>query len=238
MKRIGIYDSGIGGLSTLAKLIIKFPYCDYLYYSDNAHFPLGSMQNEELTSVVSNAIAYLEQSCEYVVLACNTASSHIADKSVFKLLPPLGEFTPQNTVVLATPNTLKKLKVKENGFQTIDTTDLASLITTLFEESEDRQLETTAQIKEMLRSQLDSKKYENIVLGCSHYFLIENLIKEISNKTQVYDGNERLILELEKVVEQNSHIGDIDFVFSGECQIELYVSILEKLLTSYRKMQD
>lgn len=236
MTKIGIYDSGIGGLTTLAKLIIQFPHCDFLYYSDNANFPLGTLSSDKLERATSKAIAYLKKSCDCVVLACNTASSHTSDKSVFKLLPPLNEFLPKSTLVLGTPNTLKKLNVKTQGFQTIDTEDLASLVTDLFSPLPSRETEILEKIEELLLPQIKNIKFDNVILACSHYVLIEDTIKEMCQKAELFDGNNRLIDELKKVIKPLSQIGDVDFVFSGQTQIEQYVVILEKLLSFYHKM--
>jgi len=237
MTKIGVYDSGIGGLTTIAKLIMNFQHCDFLLYADNSHFPLGLLDEKKLNIIVEKGIAYLEEKCDFVVLGCNTASCCTASKTVFKLLPPLDDFRPQTTLVLATPYTTKKLQLKERKFVTIDTPELASLITKMYTEDVN-QAQILASIENMLRIKLlSTRPPENVLIGCSHYQFIEDTIKKICQKTQLFDGNSKLIYELGKVIPPSSRIGAVDFEFSGENQFDNYASILELLLNAYHKKQ-
>lgn len=89
MATIGVYDSGIGGLTTLKHLIQKFTGNDFYYLADNANLPFGSKSTEELTAIVNAGIAKLRKHTDMIVLACNTASSLTQDNDVYKLLPPV-----------------------------------------------------------------------------------------------------------------------------------------------------
>lgn len=89
MATIGVYDSGIGGLTTLKHLIQRFTGNDFYYLADNANLPFGSKSTEELTTVVNAGIAKLRKHADMIVLACNTASSLTQDGDVYKLLPPV-----------------------------------------------------------------------------------------------------------------------------------------------------
>ena len=89
MATIGVYDSGIGGLTTLKHLIQRFTGNDFYYLADNANLPFGSKSTEELTTIVNAGIAKLRKHADMIVLACNTASSLTQDDDVYKLLPPV-----------------------------------------------------------------------------------------------------------------------------------------------------
>ncbi len=89
MATIGVYDSGIGGLTTLKHLIQRFTGNDFYYLADNANLPFGSKSTEELTTVVNAGISKLRKHADIIVLACNTASSLTQDGDVYKLLPPV-----------------------------------------------------------------------------------------------------------------------------------------------------
>ena len=53
---VGVFDSGIGGLTVLSECVRRLPDCDYLYFGDNAHAPYGSRSPEEITSLVRTAL--------------------------------------------------------------------------------------------------------------------------------------------------------------------------------------
>ena len=89
MATIGLYDSGIGGLTTLKVLLEKFKGNDFFYLADNASHPFGTKRAKDLEEIVSSAVATLKSNCDYPVLACNTASSIYKDNDAIKLLPPL-----------------------------------------------------------------------------------------------------------------------------------------------------
>ena len=72
---IGIFDSGIGGVTVLKEIIKVLPNKKYIYYSDSIHNPYGDLEEEKLYSIVSNVVEYLiKRGCQIIVIACNTAS--------------------------------------------------------------------------------------------------------------------------------------------------------------------
>ena len=74
--KIGIFDSGIGGLSLLHQAMITLPEVDYVFYADVDNVPYGEKTNEQIREYVDKAVGFLvEKGCKAVVLACNTATS-------------------------------------------------------------------------------------------------------------------------------------------------------------------
>ena len=74
--KIGIFDSGIGGLSLLHQAMITLPEVDYVFYADVDNVPYGEKTNEQIREYVDRAVGFLvDKGCEAVVLACNTATS-------------------------------------------------------------------------------------------------------------------------------------------------------------------
>lgn len=239
MTRIGIYDSGIGGLTTLAKLILEFEHCDFLYYADNYNFPLGLKCEKDIERIVRESIFRLKGRCDYIVLACNTASSHTDDESVIKLLPPFENLNPQKTLVMATPSTTSRLKLSEQGYLTLDTPELASQITKMYFSKPSEKKYILDRIEESLCSRLLSlSPPENIVIGCSHYMFIESTVKKVCGSAKFFDGNEAIITKLKKVIQPTCNAGAVYFEFSGQNQFEEYVTILESLLHSYNKKKN
>ena len=73
---IGVFDSGIGGVTVLKELLKIMPNENYLYYSDSKNNPYGDKSNEEIINLSDNVVEYLiNQGCKIIVIACNTASA-------------------------------------------------------------------------------------------------------------------------------------------------------------------
>ena len=75
-EKIGIFDSGIGGVTVLREIIKVIPDMDYIYYSDSINNPYGEKTKEELLEIVDNIINYfIKRKCKIIVFACNTATA-------------------------------------------------------------------------------------------------------------------------------------------------------------------
>jgi glutamate racemase len=73
---IGVFDSGVGGLTVHRKLVDRFPQADFVYLADQANAPYGGREGEEIVSLTQAGCEQLfERDCDVVVLACNTASA-------------------------------------------------------------------------------------------------------------------------------------------------------------------
>ena len=71
---IGIFDSGIGGVTVLREIIKILPKENYMYYSDSKNNPYGDKSDEEIDQLCNNIVQYfLQQNCKAIVMACNTA---------------------------------------------------------------------------------------------------------------------------------------------------------------------
>ena len=79
--KIGVFDSGIGGLTVLKEIIDKYPNCEYIYYGDTLHLPYGEKTKKELLNLVSKIIEFfITQKVDLVVIACGTVSSTIYEE--------------------------------------------------------------------------------------------------------------------------------------------------------------
>ena len=170
--RIGVYDSGAGGLTTLALLQAKLPECSWVYFADNARMPFGSKSGDEVAEAAEKAVRRLKREADIVVFGCNTASVTARPKGVFTLIPDLGHSLPSETLVLATPRTLAGLAAKEKGFMCASTAELAVLV------------EIQLSLRFKSRTRLDCSplfgylwerlaafrgRAGKVLLGCSHY---------------------------------------------------------------------
>lgn len=193
-QAIGIFDSGIGGLTVANAILKQLPNESLIYFGDTAHLPYGD-KSEEAIQYYSKTIAdfLLQKNCKIIVIACNTASS-VAYNLLTQLhptIPIINVIDPvvdyvidkqyQQVGVIGTRGTIKsnvyKHKIEQRNQQIsvkqLATPLLAPMIETGF---------INGQISELIIGEyLLKPKLENIeslILGCTHYPLIKNEIEQ------------------------------------------------------------
>ena len=244
--KIGIFDSGIGGVTVLNEIIKILPYENYIYYSDSKNNPYGDKSEEQIKDICNNIVKYLlNNNCKIIVIACNTASAIAAEYLRNKYIDvPIIAIEPaykmvhdyaydKSTLIMATKGTINsekfnKLYNKYNNNKTyiLECVGLADLI----EKSDD------VEINNYLKKNLSiyRGKVENVVLGCTHYPLIENEIKEALGNVQFFNGAKRLAEHLKSVLlERNlesENDGNIQFIDSQNSKYkeERFYKILRK----------
>ena len=209
---IGVFDSGIGGVSVLREIIKVIPKGHFVYYSDSANNPYGDKSRDEVYSIVKKTVDYfIKLNCVAIVLACNTASAicvkrlreeypnilFIAIEPAYKMVHdynPLGK-----TLVMATKGTLESEKFlalyhKYDNHKTIllPCSGLADLIEKGNMDEVDRYLEDNLK---------DYKGVNNVVLGCTHYPLIKDNIKKVLGNVEFFDGSVGVSKELLRQLE-------------------------------------
>lgn len=196
-KRIGIFDSGFGGLHVLRSIVRTLPHYDYVYLGDTARAPYGDRPQETIYAYTKQAMDFLFQhKCRMVIVACNTASSEalrkIQDeygtkKKVLGVLIPAAEEAVHRTKnrrvgVIATQSTvasekfvreLAKLDSDVKVFQ-----QACPLLVPLVEAGEHDSHETETILKRYLKPLL-RKKIDTLILGCTHYGILEKKIRAI-----------------------------------------------------------
>lgn len=225
--KIGIFDSGIGGVTVLREIIKILPQEDYLYYSDSKNNPYGDKTKEEIKQLCDNIVQKLwKENCKIIVIACNTASA-IASEYLRKKYPklPFVAIEPaykmvhdfayhKSTIVMATKGTIESEKFnllleKYNNHQTflIPCVGLAEKIEKGKKE----------EIKSCLEETIGSykNKVENVVLGCTHYPLIQKEIEEVIGEVQFFNGASSLAKHLKHILQEqellNTSKGIIEF---------------------------
>ena len=201
--KIGVFDSGIGGASVLKELVKIMPE-EYLYLSDSWNNPYGDKKIEDLIAICEGNVDYLLQNgCEAIVIACNTASvktaAHLREKyseipifaiePAYKMVHDYAYDGP--TLVLATKGTIESEKFN-NLYKKYDNhqTHLISCVG-LADAIEEGNREN---IKRVLSGHIEKYKgkVENVVLGCTHYAFITEEIKEILGNVKFFYGAEAL----------------------------------------------
>lgn len=218
-RPIGIFDSGIGGVTILKCLLAKMPNENYIYYSDSKHNPYGEKPKEEVLVFVDQIINYfIEKDCKAIVFACNTATALAIDE-MRKKHPDLlligtepaykmiHDYAPNTkTLVMATPATIESERF-QNLYHHYDNQrsyllacpNLAHLI------EENKEEELTSYLRQLL-GPFQQENIESVVLGCTHYPLIIEKIEAILGKVKFYDGGEGIANHLYHLLESNHQL--------------------------------
>lgn len=199
---IGVFDSGVGGLTVLNELVKVLPDENYIYVGDLKNSPYGEKSPEFIYETAKKIISYLEnEGVKYIVVACNTASSHVIEKIRYEIDTPIytviegaveGVNESHNNVLLAATTAtvnagMYDLKLKEKNEK----------INLLKQACKDivPQIEKGCQSDEENQKTVDKymKKYNDLdldllILGCTHYPIWKNYFeKSLGNKVEVFD---------------------------------------------------
>lgn len=228
MATIGIYDSGMGGLTTLKLLLKEFNGNDFYYLADNLHHPFGNKKQEDIDDIVHDGVKRLKAHSDIQILACNTSSFHYRKDDVFKLYPPLDK-VDNNTLLMATDATLNCISGK---YKSAQTSALATLIEVHIAHSLRKNNINLDSLLPYLKKNI-GKFYgvKNVILGCSHYPFVIPQIRKILGNVNFYDGNEKLINELAKNIEKRNKKSQIIYDFTGENQTDTYQKITTFLMS-------
>ena len=238
---IGIFDSGVGGLSVFREIKKVLPEQSYIYYSDNAHCPYGEKSREYIidrTRAITQML--IEKGCEIIVVACNTATaaaiSTLREEFPIKFIgmepaiKPAAQATKTGVVgVLATAGTLKATKYIDTRAKWAQNVKIVEHIGQGFVELVENgsvcgpAAETTvsASLKPLLDAGADT-----IVLGCTHYPFLIDTIKKVASETYpdreitVIDPAPAVARHLVEVMAEE----DIEPVSKEGYQIELLAS--------------
>lgn len=200
---IGIFDSGIGGLSVFREIRKLLPEQGYIYYSDRAHCPYGEKSKEYIIDRARSITRKLMgMGVEIVVVACNTATA-AAISTLRKEFPikfigmepaikPAAALTKTGVVgVLATAGTLKAekyLDTREKWAQSITVVEhIGEGFVELVEKGQTSGAEAETIVKRSLAPLLDAGA-DTIVLGCTHYPFLADTIKKVA-AAHGADGN-------------------------------------------------
>ncbi len=240
IKKVGVFDSGIGGLSILDKLKEMLLYEDFYYYGDSLNNPYGEKTDEELFKIVSNVVEKLiDEGCKLIVIACNTATTRCMKRlrETFKNIIFVGTVPAikvacdnryKNTLVMATPATIESERTYEliRDNKRYDQNIYLLACPGLAKAIEDKDKE---KIKEILKNDFKDYKDKNIdsiVLGCTHYpFIKKEILEEMPGVTLI-DGSVGVAKEVKRQLEEHGLLND-----ERVRKIEIYNSLTEKLET-------
>lgn len=236
--KIGIFDSGLGGLSVLNEALNKLSEYEFLYYADVKNVPYGQKSRDEILKFSFEAVKFLvKNGANAVVVACNTATSVAIKELRANLSVPIIGMEPAvkkahdlshdnalKTLVIATPVTVNGAKLKEliTNLNAKDKTELLALprLVNFAEKAEFESENVKSYLKEEL-GKFDLSKFDFLVLGCTHFNYFKDSLREIlPSNVSIIDGNEgtikRLISELGLAVSSVNLTPNVKFFYSGE----------------------
>ena len=203
---IGIFDSGVGGLTVARAIMQQIPGYDIVYFGDTAHTPYGTKSSETVIGYTINNIEFLlSKGAELIVIACNTASS-VATAQVLKQFPvpifevitPAVELAVQasknlNFGIIGTRATITsgiyETKIIENQPQARVYSVACPLLVPLVEEGWLDKTETAMIVKKYLQP-LKIHQIDTLILGCTHYPLLKKVIqRKIGKRVHLIDSS-------------------------------------------------
>ena len=229
---IGMFDSGIGGLTILNVLKEIVPNEDYLYYTNNKNNPYGEKSDEELFNICSNVVNYLiNHNCKLIVIACNTATTKCMKKlrdkykdivfvGTVPAIKVASDGNYKNTLVMATPATIESERtyelVRDNkrDDQNIYLVSCSGLAHAIEVDDQD----TIDSIIDNIYENYKDKNIDSIVLGCTHYPYIKDIIYS-KFKCDLLDGSLGVSKEVKRQLELNNLVTN-----SGSGEVTIYKS--------------
>lgn len=220
--KIGIFDSGLGGLVIAESIIQSLPEYDYVYLGDTARVPYGNRSRESVLTFTKEAVSYLfRQDCQLIIIACNTASAealrviqqeylpkNYPDRRVLGVIIPTVEMVKEHQIVgvLATQSTvnsgsyIQELQKHEKSVKIIQ--QAAPLLVPLIENDE------LAFLPPILEKYLRPfKSIDTLILGCTHYSVIKNQIKEqLGESVTILTQDEIIPAKLKEYLERHPKI--------------------------------
>lgn len=226
---IGVFDSGLGGLTIFKYFLKELPEYNYIYLGDNARLPYGAKSPETIYDYTREAVEFLFKSgCNLIIIACNTASAqalhrlqqeylpkHYPDRRILGVIRPLVEAitnNPKNNQVgvIGTKATIAsnaykiELQKLKPGLKVEQQS--APLLVPLIEEGWFKKPETKMILKKYLRP-LKMKQVDALILGCTHYpFLYKEVKKFMGRRINVPHPGEIIAKSLKKYLARHAEL--------------------------------
>lgn len=206
--KIAVFDSGVGGLTVLRAIVERIPNADYIYFGDTARLPYGSKSRETIARYAIEAAHFLEQQgATLLVIGCNTASAMaLYDVKAAVKIPVIGVIEPgadrasevstsREAVVIGTEATVAahayQRALARRGFATHE--KACPLFVPLVEEgwTDHKVTEEVARIYLAEALKAASAHTDVLVLGCTHYPLIKDVIRRVlPSQVEIVDSAE------------------------------------------------
>lgn len=217
-RPIGMFDSGVGGITVFKEIKEKLPNEDIIYIGDTASFPYGSKSKSTIIDLTKRRIEELiEKDVKLIVIACGTATSQALEevKKMFNIpiigiIEPTVEYLKQkefkNIGVVATAGTIRsggwKKAIKEKIKDAVIQDKACPLLAPMAEEGWTENEIARLSVHEYMR---DIKNVDALVLGCTHYPLFKKaFIDEVNKRAEVINTGEMVSNAVKKYIEKHN----------------------------------
>lgn len=236
MNPIGVFDSGVGGLTVVKELIRQLPGEDIVYFGDTARVPYGIKSKETVIRFsIENILFLLKQDVKLICVACNTVSSFALPviKHHFKV-PIVGVITPgireavyatrNNRIgVIGTKGTIKSRSYELEIKQIKPKAKVTAVACPLFVPFAEEGWLSGRVVLEVAKAYLKPLKHarvDTIILGCTHYPLLKPIIRKVMGGNVILiDSAQQVAVEVKKILTQEGLLSK-----NGKGKHKFYVS--------------
>ncbi|RQV98770.1 MAG: glutamate racemase [Calditrichaeota bacterium] len=224
-RPVGVFDSGVGGLTVVKQLLKKLPSENIIYFGDTARIPYGTKSEEIVRRfALEDSIFLLDKNVKIIVVACNTASAiavpmlqDILGVPVVGVLEPGASAAVRYSVrkkigVIGTAATIRsssyQREIKRFSPEAQVLTQACPLFVPLVEEgwTED---ETTYLIADRYLHNLKENGIDTLILGCTHYPLLKNAIqKTVGDDVKLVDSGVETAFSVENILKTGNLLAD------------------------------
>ena len=191
-SRLLVFDSGVGGISVYLKAVKTFPDIEFYYLSDGKNCPYGEKTSEEIGCLTLDILSRFNLSeFDGVIFACNTLSTCAFDflsanlsVPVYPVLPPIG--LKGKTALFCTRRTASSARV-----QSLKTFYDVFAFVSLAKRIEDGIFDLNK-----IKLSLPKGRYDNVILGCTHYAFLSDRFAQAYPNSVIYDGTQELFERL------------------------------------------
>jgi len=257
-RPIGMFDSGVGGMTVCLEVMKSFPNEDIIYLGDTKRFPYGSKSQDTIIELSKKAIEFLiSQNVKLIIIACGTATSQALDvvREIYKIpiigiiegtIEDLKKDNPNKVGVIATAGTIKAKAWENEIINNIKHAQVINkacpLLAPMAEEGWIENEVAKHTIKEYMKP-FKNEEIDKLILGCTHYPLFEKLIKEeLGEKVDVINTGEKLAKYLKKFIDNNQLSNKLEnkanykiYLTDTECN---FIQVAEKLVRNKEIIKD
>ena len=215
--KIGVFDSGLGGLTVLKQFLEHLPNKEYIYLGDNARVPYGNKSSSTIKNYSEQATRFLlSKNVDAIVIACNTSSSEAMDEinEIAGLRPVIGMIEPaaqsafiksknKKIGIIGTRGTIKsgaysdKLKSLNSDIQVFE--KACPLFVPFVEEGQTASQALKLVAGEYLQEFI-SHDIDTLILGCTHYPFLRKIISEILPDVNIIDTGEEAAIQAKDIL--------------------------------------
>lgn len=220
-RPIGVFDSGIGGLTVLSELKKEFKNEDFIYIADQKNCPYGTKSDEELLNILKSVLNKLiSLDVKAIVIACNTASLYINELQKMTSIPIISVIEPtceyaynlsktKNIIVLGTNMTIRKKR-----YQTL-LDELNAVVYPIpcsefvdYIENEHLTKEEFQGIVNDKLGDLKNKNIDTLIHGCTHFSLVEDYMRNVLGDISYVACGKPTSIKLKEVLSNNDLLGN------------------------------